>query len=242
MSDIASTPGNRESGVALVQPAGMLLIPAGTFLMGSENGSEAERPVHEVCLDDFYMDEAPAINQQFDEFVQETSYQTDAERVGAAWGYRDGMHSLIDGLCWRDYAVSGREEHPVVLVSWHDAHAFAEWAGKRLPTEAQWERAARGGLVGEPYPWGNQPPDGTQCDFARPSSEFPGTAPVKSFGPNGYGLYDMFGNVWQWCANPYSLYGCSEAPSNGALCGIKHTSCSSGWSLECDPAISPEVL
>jgi formylglycine-generating enzyme required for sulfatase activity len=190
----------------------MILIPAGTCLMGSEEGSDAERPIHEVYVDDFWMDETPVTNQQFTKFVKETNYQTEVESLGAAWGCLDSKYSLIQGLSWRSYSGADREGHPVVLVSWHDALAFAHWAGKQLPSEAQWEKAARGGLVGKLYPWGDQAPDGTRCNFAQAPSEFPGTSPVRSFPHNDYGLYDMVGNVWQWCADRYGQYGCLEEP------------------------------
>jgi formylglycine-generating enzyme required for sulfatase activity len=196
----------------LDSPVGMVLIPAGSFLMGSEDGGEFERPVHEVYLDDFWMDETPVTNQQFAEFVQATGYETEAERAGGAWGYRDGHFSLIPNLSWKNYALPEREEHPVVLVSWNDAQAYVKWVGQRLPTEAEWEKAARGGLVGKLYPWGDEKPDGTQSNFAKSPSEIPPTTPVKQFSPNGYGLYDMVGNVWQWCADWYGENYYRESP------------------------------
>jgi formylglycine-generating enzyme required for sulfatase activity len=173
--------------------------------MGSDEGSDAERPVREIHLESFCMDEAPVTNSRFARFVAETGYQSTAEETGGAWGYHDGKYTLIESLSWRSYATPDREHHPVVLVSWHDARAFAAWAGKQLPTEAQWEKAARGGLISQRYPWGDQPPV-SQCGFAQATSEFPATSMVKSFSPNPYGLYDMVGNVWQWCADPYGPY------------------------------------
>lgn len=184
--------------------SGMVLIPRGPFLMGSDEGSEAERPIHEVWLESFYMDEALVTNLQFSEFVKEAGYETTAERAGGAWGWKAGQYCLVDELCWRTYATPDRGHHPVVLVSWYDAQAFADWAGKELPTEAQWEKAARGGLVAR-YPWGDDPPI-NQCNFAQPPTEHPGTSAVKSFSPNEYGLYDMVGNVWQWSADSYGPY------------------------------------
>jgi sulfatase modifying factor 1 len=125
----------------------------------------------------------------------------------------------VPGACWRHpegpgSTLSGRDDHPVVHVSWEDANAYAKWAGKRLPTEAEWEYAARGGLVGKRFTWGNDPPtdaDGGkaniwQGDFPSRNAKADGwdrTAPVKSYPPNGYGLYDMAGNVWEWCADWY---------------------------------------
>ena len=181
----------------------MTFIPAGTFLMGSEEGGEFELPVHEVDVDGFWMDETPVINGEFARFVEETGYWTDAERAGSAWGYAEGGYGQISGLSWRAYGGAGREKHPVVLVSWFDAIAYCKWMGKRLPTEAEWERAARGGSAGRLYPWGTDVPNGTQSNFARNPSVVPPTTEVGQFPPNEYGLYDMVGNVWQWCLDCY---------------------------------------
>ncbi len=193
--------------------SGMVLVPAGAFLMGSEAGGEFERPVHEVYLDAYWMDETLVTNCQFGEFVKATNHVTEAERAGAAWGYRAGRYRAIAGLSWRSYATPDRLEHPVLLVSWEDASAYARWAGKCLPTEAQWERGARAGREQQAYPWGSEEPDGTQCNFARQPAEIPPTTPVRAFPTNDFGLYDLVGNVWQWCENWYQPDAYSVDPS-----------------------------
>jgi formylglycine-generating enzyme required for sulfatase activity len=140
----------------------------------------------------------PAGRVRLDDFSQWWAWTP-----GADWRHPEGPGSGIEG----------KENHPVVHVSWDDAVAYAKWAGKRLPTEAEWECAARGGLDGKPYVWGDERPTGSHLFANTWQGEFPHentaddgfarTAPVKSFAPNGYGLYDMAGNVWEWCADWY---------------------------------------
>ncbi len=171
-----------------------VLIPAGDFEMGS-NDSDAhhnEKPVHTVYLDAFYMDKYEVTVGQYKAFVQATGHRApDWNRVAE---------------------YSPTDQYPIIYVSWHDAMAYAKWAGKRLPTEAEWEKAARGCLIGAKYPWGDAPPNGRRCNFA--DKNFPGgdenaddgyeyTAPVGSFPANGYGLHDMAGNVYEWCLDEY---------------------------------------
>lgn len=192
----------------------MCLIPAGKFLMGSEGWGQFESPIHEVYVNEYLMDEAPVTNLQFEEFIKETGYKTSAELKGEASGYENGQMITIKGLTWKSYSTEERKNHPVVLVSWNDAYAFAKWAGKRLPTEAEWEKAARGNMASNLYPWGNNEPDNTICNFGKVTKDFPATVEIKSFQPNAYGLYDMAGNVWNWCNDWFSESSYTEREIN----------------------------
>jgi formylglycine-generating enzyme required for sulfatase activity len=193
--------------VGATAPAGMVLIPAREFLMGSSEGSEFEKPVHRVYLDAYYLDETPVTNAQFAAFVEATGYQTTVERETSRRAMSPDVETPAQMQTWRSCATSDRQAHPVVLVSWDDAAAYAQWAGKRLPTEAEWEKAARGTFVGKLFPWGDDRAGETHTHWnqlQQPSDSVPPTAPVASFPPNQYGLYDMAGNVWEWCADWYA--------------------------------------
>ncbi|MFE7401978.1 formylglycine-generating enzyme family protein [Streptomyces sp. NPDC057557] len=227
-------PGPAPRGVASTE--GMVLLPGGEFLMGAEDAegfpADGEGPVRAVRLKPFRIDAHAVTTERFARFVADTGHVTDAERFG--WSYvfagflpaalRRGAHRPertpwwcgVEGATWRHPEGPGsdladRAGHPVVHVSWNDAAAYAAWAGKRLPTEAEWEYAARGGLERKRYPWGDElDPDGTyRCNIWRgtfPSKNtaadgYRGTAPVDAFEPNGHGLYNMSGNVWEWCAD-----------------------------------------
>lgn len=148
-------------------------------MMGSDEAAPQERPAHRVYVNAFYIDKFEVTNAQFDQFVKGTGYQSQGN--------------------WQKYYSPGREDHPVVNVSWYDAVAYLTWAGKRLPTEAEWEKAARGGLVGKRYPWGDE----TDMAKANYGEKKGGTAPVGTYGPNGYGLFDMAGNALEWVADWY---------------------------------------
>ncbi|GJL51811.1 formylglycine-generating enzyme family protein [Candidatus Nitrospira salsa] len=209
---------------------GMVLVPAGMFEMGSPNarGSADEYPQHTVSLDAFYLDIYEVTNRQFRKFVKTNAYTTTAENQGKAWVYVDEERwTEVPGAWWRkpegaeSVFASRRGSHPVVTVSWIDAKRYCEGNGKRLPTEAEWEYAARAGLTKNVW-WG-KPQSGFQgagnvADTTH-KSEFPKrpwpileqyddhyvrTAPVGSFEPNAWGLYDMIGNAWEWVADWYA--------------------------------------
>jgi formylglycine-generating enzyme required for sulfatase activity len=191
--------------------ATMILIPAGEFQMGSDGITSDEKPVHPVYLDAFYIDEREVTNGQYRQFVEATGHrEPEGYALLASGNWRYGFKP------WSDENFNGADQ-PVVCVTWEDAKAYCDWAGKRLPTEAEWEKAARSGLVESKYVWGEAwPPSSGAGNFADETfrSVFPNelfiadyadryiyTSPVGSFEPNGYGLYDMAGNVWEWCAD-----------------------------------------
>ena len=205
-----------------VERDGMVLINGGRFIMGDDNEMPSEAPAHEVVVKSFWMDRHEVTVAEFALFVSATGYKTDAERFGwsNAFNLKDGQWQKTEGATWRQpdgpQSIAVGNE-PVCQVSWNDAAAYAKWAGKRLPTEAEWECAARGGLARKKYSWGDDlRPNGKpvanwwQGSFPdRNTSEdgFTGRAPVESFPPNGYGLHDMIGNVWEWCADWYASDG-----------------------------------
>ncbi|RKU15223.1 hypothetical protein C6500_21285 [Candidatus Poribacteria bacterium] len=177
-------------------PKGMVLIPEGEFQIGS-NDAEAdddEQPVRTVYVDAFYMDEREVTNAQFKEFVLENPRWQKNRIDGKFHNGRYLWH-------WNgNNYPPGRGKHPVFNVSWYAAMAYSQWIGKRLPTEAEWERAARGGLVGQKYPHGDTltPPDANYGNTVKD------TTTVGRYRPNGYGLRDMAGNVSEWCLDEYN--------------------------------------
>jgi sulfatase modifying factor 1 len=225
---------------ASVRPAAaeLVALDGGWFRMGSDDAYAYERdgegPVRSVRVDPFRIAAGTVSNRQFAAFVEGTGYVTSAERfgvsfvfggllpddfpptravVGAQW-WRE-----VPGACWRRpeggrSTLDARADHPVVHVSWDDAMAYCRWSGLRLPTEAEWEYAARGGLQGMRFPWGNTLRPGGKHLMNVWQGQFPGrntladgylgAAPVGAFAPNGFGLYNMTGNVWEWTADWFS--------------------------------------
>ena len=197
----------------------MILINGGTFQMGTNDEMPFEAPVHDVALKSFYIDEHEVTIADFAKFVEATNYKTDAEKFGwsGVFNLKTGEWEKSDGANWRHPDGEKSEPNPnepVTQISWKDANEYSKWAGKRLPTEAEWEFAARGGLAGKKYAWGDElRPNGKpianwwQGTFPNKNTNedgFISRAPVKSFEPNGYGLYDTAGNVWEWTADWYA--------------------------------------
>lgn len=217
----------RYSGV----PAdhGMVAVKGGRFAMGSDQHYAEEAPVHEVAVEPFLIDRHDVTNAQFARFIAATGYVTVAERGGPTGvaasavfvmpeARKAGAWRLVPGADWRHpqghgSGIEGLDSHPVVQVAYEDAQAYARWLGRGLPTEAQWEFAARGGLQAQAYVWGDRfAPGGTPMantwhgafPFVNSQDDgYAGTSPVGCFPANGYGLYDMAGNVWQWTATAY---------------------------------------
>lgn len=191
--------------------AEMVLIPAGEFLMGSDDdeASDNENPVHPVYVDAFYMDKYLVTNAQYKVFV-DANPQWRKDLIPDAYHDRFYLHHWNGGSY-----PDGKGNHPVTYVSWYAAMAYARWAGKRLPTEAEWEKAARGGFVGMKYPWGNTIDE----NLANYDWNIGDTTPVDRYMPNRYGLYDMSGNVWEWCFDAYDGNFYANPPPRNPVAG-----------------------
>ncbi|MEP5154324.1 formylglycine-generating enzyme family protein [Planktotalea sp.] len=220
-------------------PQAAIAIAGGKAMVGTKTPfltDDGESPLRSKRVQPFKMMQTTVTNASFQAFVEETGYVTEAEQFGWSFVFHSDVPECIgatqgvvgtewwrrvDGANWRQVHGAGSQipwdpDHPVTQVSWRDATAFAQWCGGRLPNEAEWEHAARGGLGDVPFPWGTEEPDDKdvfpcniwQGDFPNNNKAADGwlhTAPAKSFEPNGYGLYNMVGNVWEWTSEPYRV-------------------------------------
>lgn len=242
-------------------------IPGGDSLLGTSAPcipDDGEDPVRKTRIAPFRMSTTTVTNAEFKKFIDETGHISEAEQFGWSFvfhaqvpksvGPTQGVAGVewwrrLNGANWRDVNGPGTEadcwkpDHPVVHISWNDARAYAQWAGGRLPTEAEWEHAARGGLGDVRFPWGDQEPDDTsflpcniwQGKFPNENTQADGyltTAPASSFDPNGYGLYNMVGNVWEWTSEPYRIKSLKKHVKQ-RLAGMKGYKLSKGGSFLC---------
>ena len=202
---------------------GMILIPSGDFQMGSNEilAHNDEKPVHTVYLDAFYIDKYPVTNAQYKEFVEVNPEwgkpakwfeQRESDNLNIHKMYHDGEY--LKHWKTRDYP-NGEDDHPVTWVSWYAAMAYANWIGKRLPTEAEWEKAARGGLTGEKYPWGNT----IDSSYVNYDAYVGKTTSIGKYPANGYGLYDVVGNVYEWCLDKWDKNFYRYSPQNNPISG-----------------------
>ena len=234
----ASQPLPPQGSLAQPRQSG-IHVPGGRSLLGTNRPiltADGEGPLRTTRVKPFRIEPTAVTNARFEAFVSATGYETDAERLGCSFVFQNFLPAAerdkprvaaapwwceVQGACWRDPFGPGsadrREpDHPVVHISWHDARAFASWAGGRLPSEAEWEHAARGGLGDVRFPWGDEEPDDTgtfPCNIwqgAFPEKDlaldgYAGLAPAQSFAPNGYGLFNMVGNTWEWTSEPFKV-------------------------------------
>jgi len=249
--DIGNTMSSPKDGMPL------LYVPAGEFKMGSNNGGDDEKPVHAINLDAFWIDETEVTNAMFSEFIDKTGYVTDAEKVGKSWVYQEDSWQEVAGTDWAHplgpaSGISNIMNYPVVHVSWNDAKDYCEWVDRRLPTEAEWEKAASWDNeqgIKYIYPWGNDF-NGNLLNFCDKNCSFSWAdrnsddgyefiSPVGTYpaGASPYGALDMAGNVWEWTSDWYDAYpGNSE--SNSAF-GITHRVLRGGsWNYYLDLARS----
>lgn len=229
---------------------GMIFLPGGAFEMGSPHTKNRDaHPQHRVQVASFWLDKYSVTNRRFKIFVDKTGYQTTAEQRGSSlvFDLQAAEWREVAGANWQhpnqaDDSLVGKDLYPVVHVSWQDAATYADWAGKRLPTEAEFEYAARGGLSDCDYPWGRQLildtqhlANGWQGHFPEEDlglDTFRGTSPVRHFPPNRFGLHDMAGNVWNWCADWYApdAYGTSlTAQHHGPPTGNERVRRGGSW-------------
>lgn len=213
-------------------PEEMVLIPSGEFQMGNsdENANIRETPVHIVDTDEFYIDKYPVTNEQYKTFIDANPlwrkrsegiwldlqkwYEKDNKRYRYIYDkYHDGYY--LSNWKYNRFPID-KADHPVTQVSWYAAMAYAQWIGKRLPTEAEWEKAARGGISGQRYPWG----DIMNSSNANCGKDANKTTAIGKYPPNNFGIYDMVGNIWEWCLDEYVMDYYTSSASRNPIAGV----------------------
>lgn len=229
--------------------AGMVRLTGGRFKMGSEDFRAEEAPIRDIVVGDFWIDRHHVTNAQYRRFAEATGYVSVAERPGSGsfvFQRPSEIRDLADigqwwvfvpGATWRSPSgpgsdIRGRDAHPVVHIAQEDASAYARWLGRRLPREAEWEFAARGGLDGAAYVWGDGAEPGGKPranvwrgvfpHWNRNAGNYVGTVPVGCYDANGYGLYDMAGNVWQWTEDPWTGAGGESTPGAAGASSVRY--------------------
>ncbi len=232
-------------------PPGMVYIPGGKTKIGATDGLPQEQPVFTADVKPFFLDVHPVTVAQFREFVDATGYRTQAEEFGdsAVFDFDTGEWSLVNGADWRHPfgpdKPAAADDHPVTQVSWNDAMAYCNWAGKRLPTEVEWEHAARNARNGGPqYPWGNELVidgkymanawQGSFPDLNTAADGYMATSPVGAYGASPLGLTDLGGNVWEWTADWFRPYANRDQPF---MPGKNSKKATRGGSFLCDPVV-----
>jgi eukaryotic-like serine/threonine-protein kinase len=245
--------GNGSTQISDKDGMTMLRVPAGEFVMGSNTGADSEKPEHTVYLDAFWIDQTEVTNAMFQKFADATGYRTDTEKTGSGrvFDLTTKKWTETKGVDWLHprgpVSSQSGPDHPIVQISWNDAAAYCAWAGRRLPTEAEWEKAARGSDR-RTYPWGNQPVAGNLLNFADRTLEinaadknvddsYQFTAPVGHYpaGASPYGAFDMAGNVWEWVADWYdeTYYASSPAKNpTGPASGTARVMRGGSWDVD----------
>ncbi len=239
-----------ETSISIAMPEDMVHIPTGEFLMGSSNETEntQENVVKTVHVDSFCIDKYPVTNAQYKRFIdanpmwQKTSKRFRQQKFKKRLFHTDTTYQCFDPNYLKDWNDNnfpkGKDDHPVTHVSWYAAMAYARWIGKRLPTETEWEKAARGGLKLQKYPWGDDLDSANALVDERAGE----TSSVGKYPANNYGLFDMVGNVWEWCLDEYDPHHFTNLPSQNPIAGNLKELYSNFWEVTTDRVLRGGTL